>query len=34
MSFGHSAWIKGYYGGTLMKGAIEGAEKNEYPLVK
>ncbi|MGD8352190.1 MAG: rhodanese-like domain-containing protein, partial [Nitrospirota bacterium] len=34
MSFGHSAWIKGYYGGKLMKGAIQGAEENEYPLVK
>lgn len=34
MSFGHSAWIKGYYGGGLMKEAIEAAAQNEYPLVK
>jgi rhodanese-related sulfurtransferase len=34
MKFGHASWIKGYFGGRLMQGAIAGAAKNNYPLVK
>lgn len=34
MSFGHASWIKGYYGGNIMKGAIGGAAKNNYPIEK
>jgi rhodanese-related sulfurtransferase len=34
MSFGHTAWIKGYYGGQIMRGAMKGAAENNYPLEK
>lgn len=34
MSFGYTSWIKGYFGGKLMQGAIAGAAKNNYPLEK
>lgn len=34
MSFGHAAWIKGYFGGKIMRGAIAGAAKNNYPVEK
>jgi len=29
MSFGMSSWIKGYFGGNFMQGAIAGAN---YPV--
>jgi rhodanese-related sulfurtransferase len=31
MAFGYSAWTKGYRGGAIMQGAIQGAN---YPVVK
>ena len=31
LSFGHVAWIKGYYGGKIMSGAMRGAK---FPLQK
>lgn len=31
MAFGYSAWAKGYRGGAIMQGAIQGAN---YPVVK
>ncbi len=31
ISFGHVAWIKGYYGGKIMSGAMRGAK---FPLQK
>lgn len=31
MAFGYSAWSKGYRGGAIMQGAIQGAN---YPVVK
>lgn len=31
MAFGYSAWTKGYRGGPIMQGAIQGAN---YPVVK
>ena len=31
ISFGHTAWIKGYFGGKIMGGAMRGAK---YPLEK
>jgi len=34
MSFGHAAWIKGYFGGKIMQGAIAGAAQNNYPVEK
>jgi rhodanese-related sulfurtransferase len=34
MKFGYSSWIKGYFGGKIMQGAIAGAAKNNYPLEK
>lgn len=34
MKFGMSSWIKGYHGARIMQGAISGAGKKNYPLVK
>lgn len=34
MSLGHAAWIKDYFGGKIMQGAIYGASKGNYPLVR
>jgi len=34
MAFGYSAWIKGYRGGQMMQGAIQGAASKNYPIVK
>jgi rhodanese-related sulfurtransferase len=34
ISFGHTAWIKGYYGGKIMQGAIAGAASGNYPLAR
>ncbi len=34
MSFGYTSWIKGYYGGRIMGGAMGGAAKANYPLAK
>ncbi|GAB4389601.1 MAG: hypothetical protein Kow0025_15960 [Thermodesulfovibrionales bacterium] len=34
LSFGHASWIKGYFGGQLMQGAIAGAASGNYPLEK
>ncbi len=31
VSFGHAAWIKGYYGGRIMSGAIKAAR---HPITK
>ncbi len=34
MSFGHAAWIKGYWAGDVMQGAIDGAAAENYPVEK
>lgn len=34
MKFGYAAWIKGYGGAQLMKGAIGGAETGKFPVEK
>ena len=34
IKFGHISWIKGYFGGNLVRAAIRGAAQNNYPLVK
>jgi rhodanese-related sulfurtransferase len=34
MSFGHAAWIKGYFGGRLMQQAIQNAETKNFPVLK
>ncbi len=32
MSFGHPAWIKGYFGGQLMQQAVQNAAAKNYPV--
>ncbi|MGE5174546.1 MAG: rhodanese-like domain-containing protein [Betaproteobacteria bacterium] len=34
MSFGYSAWTKGYRGGQLMQGAIQNASAKNFPVQK
>lgn len=34
LSFGHTSWIKGYFGGNIMQGAIAGAANGNYPVEK
>ncbi len=34
MSFGYTSWVKGYFGGKLMQGAMAGSAKGNYPLEK
>lgn len=34
MSFGYSAWTKGYRGGQMMQEAIQGAASKNYPITK
>jgi rhodanese-related sulfurtransferase len=34
MSFGYSAWTKGYRGGQLMQGAIQNASVRNFPIQK
>jgi rhodanese-related sulfurtransferase len=34
MSFGYSAWTKGYRGGQLMQGAIQNAAAKNFPMQK
>lgn len=34
MSFGHSAWIKGYLGANLMQQAIQNAAAKNFPVEK
>lgn len=34
MSFGYSAWTKGYRGGQLMQGAIQNASAKSFPIQK
>ena len=34
MSFGYSAWTRGYRGGQLMQGAIQNASAKNFPIQK
>lgn len=34
MSFGHVAWINGYWGGEVMKGALDNASQRNFPVEK